>query len=408
MDDKELLLHYALENGIIDLTHIQNQIDMAKRVKYLKQHTYSVWQGKDGKWCTYLPDDEKGRRFIKKNTQKDIEDVIVKYYSEKDAIKRISFLDVYYEWRSYHDKMVTANSVAKYITDARRYFDNNEAAEEEISSFTKESVKVFIKDLIDKLKLCKNATKRLFEYVNSTFTYAEEKGYINRSPTAYIKAKDFYGYCFESARSKKEKIINKTDQTILLDQLQQDHEKKPEYITSYAVEFAMLTGMRVGEIAALTWDNIYDDYFIINKSEKYNAKDGSYYIDKTKNKKDRKFPITPQIRSLLDTVKSVEEQNGYLCEFVFANQNGRIGFRNISACMKNKCRQCKIEVRGIHALRKTLNSNMEYNGVPSSVRASLLGHSKEVNETYYTFDVTDIETKSQIVEAVNKNLRNVS
>ena len=51
---------------------------------------------------------------------------------------------------------------------------------------------------------------------------------------------------------------------------------------------------------------------------------------------------------------------------------------------------------------------MEYNGVPSSVRASLLGHSKEVNETYYTFDVTDIETKSQIVEAVNKDLRNVS
>lgn len=398
-------MQYAINNGMIDLTHIQKQVDMAKKIKYLKQHNYSMWQGKDGKWCTYLPDDNKGRRFIKKNTKEEMEDVVIKFYMSKEDIPTIiSFRDVYYEWRSLHDKTVQSNSVAKYITDARRFFDNNEATEQDITSFTKESVKVFIKDLIDKLRLCKSATKRLFEYVDNVFMFSEERGYIAKSPTTYLKAKDMYGYCYESERSKKPKVFSKNDVLTIAERLEKDHLKKPYYIPSYAVEFAALTGMRVSEIAALSWDCVFDNYFVINKSEKYDPVNNSYYIDKTKNKKDRAFPITPQIRKLLDEVKRVEREAGYLCEWVFANENGRIPFRVISSCLKNKCRQCGMSARGIHTYRKTLNSNMEHNGVPSTVRATLLGHTKEVNETYYTFDVTDIDEKMQIISDVNQHM----
>ena len=68
----------------------------------------------------------------------------------------------------------------------------------------------------------------------------------------------------------------------------------------YAVQLAMLTGFRVGELAALRWDSITDDYIIVDKSEKYNRKTREYYIDKTKNKKIREYPITPEIRQLLN------------------------------------------------------------------------------------------------------------
>ena len=36
----------------------------------------------------------------------------------------------------------------------------------------------------------------------------------------------------------------------------------------------------------------------------------------------------------------------------------------------------------------------------NDVSASLLGHSPEVNNTYYTFDVTDFERKREAVEKV--------
>ena len=399
--NNEELLHEAIENGILDMAYIQKSVEMAKRQKYLKCHSGKIWKGNDGKWCTYLPDPIKGRRFVKKRTEEAVHDEIIKYYSQHDSTAK-SFLQVYYEWRSYHDQMVDVNSVSKYNTDATRYFTDNKYDKENIKSYTKDSVSVFIKDRIDTLKLCKSATKRLFGYINCVFRYAEERGYIDKSPTTYLLPKDFYKYCYESERSKKDKILSVDNMRILQEQLQKDHEKTPWYIPSYAVEFASLTGMRVGEIAALRWDCIKDNCFIIDKSEKYNSENNTYYISKTKNGKDRIFPITEEIQELLDKVLAIEQEYGYVSEWIFSDKDGRLSFRKISSCMKNKCRQCHIDVRGIHIYRKTLNSQMEYNGVSATTRATLLGHSKEVNERYYTFDVTDIEEKRHIISMASR------
>lgn len=55
---------------------------------------------------------------------------------------------------------------------------------------------------------------------------------------------------------------------MLYKQFERDYLKHPEYIPTYVVHLATLTGMRVGEISALTWKNITKDYIIINQSEK--------------------------------------------------------------------------------------------------------------------------------------------
>lgn len=54
------LLKYAVENGIIDLTRLQNEIKMNKRSEILKKHPYAITQGKDGNgnpaWQLEMPD----------------------------------------------------------------------------------------------------------------------------------------------------------------------------------------------------------------------------------------------------------------------------------------------------------------------------------------------------------------
>lgn len=64
--------------------------------------------------------------------------------------------------------------------------------------------------------------------------------------------------------------------------------------------------------------------------------------------------------------------------------------------------QKRISERGIHAFRKTFNSKLRCNGVSSIEAASLLGHSKEVNENYYTFDVSSLKEKADMVSKVIK------
>lgn len=55
------VLKYALEHGMIDMPYVQEQIQMEKRKELLRKHPYEIWEGKDGKWHTYLPDENKGR-----------------------------------------------------------------------------------------------------------------------------------------------------------------------------------------------------------------------------------------------------------------------------------------------------------------------------------------------------------
>ena len=76
-------LQYALEHGMIDLSYVQAQVNMNKRKEILEKHQYKIWEGKDGKWYTYLPDEKKGRILKKRSSQKGIEDVVVEYLKEQ-------------------------------------------------------------------------------------------------------------------------------------------------------------------------------------------------------------------------------------------------------------------------------------------------------------------------------------
>ena len=121
------------------------------------------------------------------------------------------------------------------------------------------------------------------------------------------------------------------------------------------------------------------EYIIIDKSEKYNRKTKEYYIDKTKNGKERIVAVTEEIKTLLLRVKKEEEERGYLSDFVFSNENGRIHAPVISSCLKNKCRQLGIDEKGIHALRKTFNSKMKCNGVSTTVAAVSYTHLNKIS-----------------------------
>ena len=48
------LLKYAVENGMINTALVQEKIEMQKREELLNKHPYKIYQGKDGKWYTYL------------------------------------------------------------------------------------------------------------------------------------------------------------------------------------------------------------------------------------------------------------------------------------------------------------------------------------------------------------------
>lgn len=67
----------------------------------------------------------------------------------------------------------------------------------------------------------------------------------------------------------------------------------------------------------------------------------------------------------------------------------------------NKCEQAKIPVKSIHAIRRTLNSRMRVNDADSVTTAVLIGNTPEVNENFYTYDVSESDYKKELIRKVS-------
>lgn len=398
------MLQYLIEHGKMDESELQKTYEDMKRKEKLEQHTYKIWKGKDGKWRTYVNSGSE-RKLLKYKTKEGLEEALIRYYQDlEEKEEPVTFQDAYFKWRRAKDEELCDNSIVKYDTDYKRYFEGTEFSQMPIEAITEEDILIFINQTIKKQELCKKTAKTLFGYLKNTFNSAKKNHFISEKPMEEMEAKQFYKHCISIRKKPQERVISDEDMKKLFQQFGRDYESKPDYIPTYAVEFACMTGMRVGEIAALTWSKITDEYILVDQSEKYNRKTKEYYISITKNGMERQFPLTPEIKDLLERIKKAEARSGWISEWVFSNKEGRIHAPVISSCIKNKCRQVKIREKGIHACRRTINSKMRCSGVPAVMAASILGHSEEVNDMYYTYDMSGIREKAQIISQINKKM----
>lgn len=137
-----------------------------------------------------------------------------------------------------------------------------------------------------------NALKTLYSYVNGVFEKSVKEKVIYENPCKYIDFPEFIKlYNMFKKYKADERILSEEEIIKLKVKIQDDYNKKTSYIAPYAVKFAIYTGMKVGEIAALKWENssFKDKVSTIDSSEKYNRESKEYFIDKPQNGKSRYF-----------------------------------------------------------------------------------------------------------------------
>ena len=404
MEDRDLL-QYALEHDMISMSYIQEQVNMNKRKEILEKHPYKIWEGKDRKWRTYILD-ENGKRILKKlSTKKAVQNIIVSYYEniEKAKTEDYSFHSYFQKWKEKQVSYgVSNNTLTKYDSDYKRYFENSKFEKLDIRKINEEDITAFVIQQIKKLNLKEKAGKSLMGYINGVFKHARIKRIISENPCEYVETRNFSKFFNRDKKNPEERTINTNDLNLLLKQLYISQTQKPHYIPNYAVELAIYTGMRIGEITALRWENIREDLgvIVICCSEKHDRITKEYIVDSTKTRKERQFPITQKISSLLYKVKKIEMQYGFLGEYIFQNENGKLHSSSIAHCIRYRCIQAGIPEKSIQSLRRTLNSKLRCAGVSSIVAASMLGHTEEVNALNYSYDISEMDYKREILSEI--------
>lgn len=392
------MLNFAIENGMLDVNTIGAKFEMDKKERILSNHPFAIWQGKNGFWYTNIKEGEVKKK-VKRKTRESIEEMLIEMYDTTDTFK-----DYFSHWVERQSLCGRSdNTIYRYKADYKRFLEGSEFEKIKIDAISEMDIGLFLKTLLSDKKYTYKAIQTLYGYMRGMFDMAIRERIIQDNPCKYVDLEMYKRMCKEKAyHTDEERTLSDEERKILMDKLIAKEKSKPYYMPQYACRLSMLTGMRVGEIAALRWEDIFWDkkYILIRHSEKQNRLTGEYYIEDTKNHKYRQFPLTDEIEQLLRTIRKREFEKGWLIDFVFANEKGIIHKDTISDAMRNytiydKRFSCG---KSIHANRRTLNSNMRCAGVSGVVASSLLGNTVECNDKHYTYNTMDSISMLEIVK----------
>ncbi len=141
--------------------------------------------------------------------------------------------------------------------------------------------------------------------IRSVFQYAVDLGIISRNPTPLFKFK------------VTEKIKSVLNEVQIVTLLRQAHIQNWEWYPHYAL--ALYTGMRNGELYALTWDKVNIEHRQILVDSSWNNKDG---FKSTKSGDDRIVEIPRPLIPLLEELKKQSVATEYVLPRVYLWDKG--------------------------------------------------------------------------------------
>lgn len=247
-------------------------------------------------------------------------------------------------------------------------------------------------------------------YIRQAFAYARRSRYITDDPAELADRLLLLSICrYTPPKPDAERVLTIIELKKLYDAVIVQQKKHPKYTPNYAIELAILTGMRVGEIAALHWSDIDQDCIHIDFSEHrldYSDKPSEIVIGEPKNGKHRIVQLTEEIRSLFEKIrqKGVYEPEG----FVFIREDGtRHTGHNISCAVDRRAAEAGIKKTSIHGIRRTVSSLLN-TVLPQKAVADMLGHSERVNEEHYNYSMAENAEKKRALEEVFSKVLNFS
>ena len=339
----------------------------------------------------------------------ELEAYLLEFYQIDIKSEDMTFAQLFKEWVEYKrsfinvknsSKSLSPSTIRRYERDYDKHLAGSELCNVPINSLSPIKLESYLLKIIDSTEIYEQAVSNLIGYVRQAFAYAYRAGYIRSDPAAAIDRSLILSHATANrVHTDEERILSHSEMKVLHAAVIDHETLYPHYAPDYAVELAMLTGMRVGEISALHWSDIDDEVIHIDFSEHridIKNKPSELVIDEPKNRKHRTFPLTPEISSLLAKIRAAAP---YFPEgFVFSNKDGsRYTGHDISCAVSRRGLEAGIPNVSIHRIRRTVSSILR-TYLPARTVAALLGHREETGTASYSYDVAEKSAKLEALE----------
>ena len=392
----EELLKYAIEHDMIDLSYVQEQIEMSKRKELLEKHPYKIWEGNDGKWRTYLQEVNGERRMIKRNSLVDIENAIIEHI--KREMENPTLEEVFREWndRRLKLKKISQSSHLRFNQIFNRHY--KEFGKKKIKSITAQDIEEFLEEQIAQFELSAKAFSNLKTITKGLLKRAKKRNLIVMNVEELFQEMDTSESHFtKRIKEDCEEVFNEEELPLILTYLSENPDLK-----NLGILLMFLTGIRVGELVALKHSDFDGNTFKIRRTEtKYIDENGKYIYgikDFPKSEAGIRTVIIPKSYSWVTNRLRLFNPFG---EFVFVENNKRLTTNCMRRRMERVCDKLGIVRKSPHKARKTYGSILLDNGIDNKLITDVMGHTDILcTEGHYHRNRKTIERKSEILSDI--------
>lgn len=331
-----------------------------RKTKQGKERWYIDYRNEEGKRIQRVVKNAQSREEATLALQKAVLDVFSRENDIKPKQKKIKFqeyADMYLENYAKSNKR-SWKTDEYYLKGIKRFFNNlylDEISPLHIEKYKAERSKQSVQP---------STVNRCLAIIRKMFNLAVDWGFLEKNQIGKVKL-------FSEKDNLKERILTKEEEKRLLE-VSSDHLQS-------IITVALNTGMRIGEILNLQWNQV--------DLQAKNVK-----VEKTKSGKIRLISInTP----LLQELQKLKEKN-HSSEYVFVNPKTGKPFNSVKTAFKAACRRSNITNLRFHDLRHTFASRLIGKGVDLITVKELLGHSSVKITERYTH--SNHEQKKKAVE----------
>lgn len=337
------------------------------------------------------------RKSVYGNTRKEVKEKMTKALSEVQSKSFIEKTDitVYQLGKEILDLKFGSNIIKGTSYNTISYpltkIKNSSLGNMEIQKVTRTNIQTFLNTVTN---LSNSYIQKIIIQLNIIFDEAVNRDYIIKTPMKNIIKP------ISQKNSKKVEAFTIDEQKQLLEKF-----KTSKYGDLFTI--AIFTGMRIGEILALTPNDVNLDNNIIHVTKTLSrSKDQKLIIGKTPKTSTsyRDIPITPLFRSNIKN--ALENMLSNPNNLIFHTNNLTIfSPANANCFFKRLCQKEPKIIRNvnIHMLRHTYATRCIESRMPAEVLQKLLGH-KNITTTINTYTTIFNQYKNDEVTRSTENI----
>ena len=402
------ILHFLVQNSTISLEDVAQDMKKSKVQKVLARHTNTISQHKDGRWRTYVKQADGKRKLLVAPTEEKLHEILVEHYDRLDKryqADHITIEQLYPAWVNLKRLHGASSTYLRRIdADWRNYYAGTKIVQTPLGKLNKLDMDIWVHELIVRVGGRKKQYYNISMIMRQILDYAIDADIIPQNPLQQVKINGRMVFTPEKKKPSETQVFTKQEVDALYQTAWRDFHEDNNTIhklAPLAVMFQFQTGIRIGELCVVRYEDIADTDIYVQRMYRYEEKE---VIDYVKGHHDGRYvTLTPFAMELIETAREYQKNNGLPSNgYIFSVNNDPLSYYAIRKLYYRYCENIGTCVKSSHKSRKTYISALIDAGVNINEIRELVGHADE--RTTYNSYCYDRKTKSERIEMITKAL----